>query len=247
MGRDVEAEEYERQVVSRHCYSRSEPNPPHDAVLRAHGIGIDAPADSTDSAAELPSRTYLPTDSAERKRTPLCTGLIDYAGAAIDLVAYAGVAARPTEDADSYDLESGVLLALHTRDRDGAPNWSAYQSLCLNALAILHRELTGDPPPTIEGDGWGSLFAAYGLCFAEVARVSWYGNEKHNPGQPLHHAREKSTDHADCVVRHLLDNVADPGGYDGDMRHAACLVWRAFVLTQIALERSGAPKARGAK
>lgn len=41
-----------------------------------------------------------------------------------------------------------------------------------------------------------------------VAVVSWIskrGNDKHNPGEPLHHARGKSTDHSDCVVRHLLD------------------------------------------
>src|SRR4051794_30652788 len=31
---------------------------------------------------------------------------------------------------------------------------------------------------------------------AEVAKVSFLGNAKHNPGEPMHHARGKSMDHA---------------------------------------------------
>ena len=42
-------------------------------------------------------------------------------------------------------------------------------------------------------------------ALAEVARVSKAGNDKHNPGQDMHHARGKSTDHADCLLRHLVD------------------------------------------
>ena len=29
---------------------------------------------------------------------------------------------------------------------------------------------------------------------AEVARISYLGNEKHNPGEPMHHARGKSAE-----------------------------------------------------
>lgn len=79
----------------------------------------------------------------------------------------------------------------------------------------------------------------------EVARVSKAGNDKHNPGEPLHHARGKSTDHADSLVRHLLDR----GGIDADtnMRHSAEAAWRALALLQEELEQEGlAPLARGA-
>ena len=64
-------------------------------------------------------------------------------------------------------------------------------------------------------------------ALAEVARVSVSGNAQHNPGQKLHWAREKSTDHADCIVRHLIDR----GKIDTDgMRHSAKLAWQALAL-----------------
>jgi hypothetical protein len=69
---------------------------------------------------------------------------------------------------------------------------------------------------------------------AEVARVSYVGNEQHNPGEPLHWAREKSTDHADCLVRHLLER----GTLDTDgMRHTAKVAWRALALLETELEK----------
>ena len=70
-------------------------------------------------------------------------------------------------------------------------------------------------------------------AIAEVARVSRAGNDQHNPGQPLHWAKHKSTDHADCVGRHLIER----GTVDVDgMRHSAKLAWRALALLQIELE-----------
>ncbi|MGC8520032.1 MAG: dATP/dGTP diphosphohydrolase domain-containing protein [Steroidobacteraceae bacterium] len=88
-------------------------------------------------------------------------------------------------------------------------------------------------------------------ALAEVSRVSWVGNEKHNPGEPLHHARGKSMDHADCILRHLMqrgefEDVA-VGSATYRVRHSACLVWRALALLQEELEAAGAPLARGAK
>lgn len=81
-------------------------------------------------------------------------------------------------------------------------------------------------------------------ALAEVAKVSYLGNEKHNPGQPLHHSRGKSMDHADCIIRHL----AGRGGFDGDMRESAALAWRALALLQEELEKEyGFPMPRGAK
>jgi hypothetical protein len=82
-------------------------------------------------------------------------------------------------------------------------------------------------------------------ALAEVAKVSKAGNDKHNPGQPLHHARGKSMDHADCIARHLLERgTVDPS--DG-LTHTAHLAWRALALLQEELEAEGAPLARGAK
>ena len=43
-------------------------------------------------------------------------------------------------------------------------------------------------------------------ALAAVADLSRIGNEQHNPGEPMHWAKEKSNDHADCIVRHLIDD-----------------------------------------
>lgn len=71
------------------------------------------------------------------------------------------------------------------------------------------------------------------LAVAAVAELSRIGNEQHNPGQPMHWARGKSTDHADCIVRHLIDR----GTLDSDgVRHATKVAWRALALLQTELE-----------
>ena len=78
----------------------------------------------------------------------------------------------------------------------------------------------------------------------EVAKVSYQGNLQHNPGQPLHWARGKSTDQNDTIIRHFLER----GKIDIDgMRHSAKLAWRTLALLQLELEAEGAPLARGAR
>ena len=68
---------------------------------------------------------------------------------------------------------------------------------------------------------------------AEIANVSYVGNEQHNPGQEMHWAKEKSTDHADCIVRHLVDR----GSLDTDgLRHSAKVAWRALALLQTEID-----------
>jgi hypothetical protein len=70
-------------------------------------------------------------------------------------------------------------------------------------------------------------------ALAEVARVSKAGSDQHHPGQPLHWEKGKSTDHADCIARHLLDRFSRDS--DGQ-RHAAKLAWRALALLETLLE-----------
>jgi len=73
-------------------------------------------------------------------------------------------------------------------------------------------------------------FADALLAVAEVSRV---GNEQHNPGQPIHWAKEKSTDEADALMRHLIDR----GKRDSDgLRHSAKVAWRALALLQREIE-----------
>jgi hypothetical protein len=66
-----------------------------------------------------------------------------------------------------------------------------------------------------------------------VAYCSLVGNRQHNPGQPLHWAKEKSTDEADALVRHLLER----GTVDTDgVRHSAKVAWRSLALLQREIE-----------
>lgn len=73
-------------------------------------------------------------------------------------------------------------------------------------------------------------------ALAAVARLSWKGNEKHNPGQPLHWSKGKSGDHADCLIRHLLER----GTMDPEMQesHTVHVAWRALALLQTEIERN---------
>ena len=82
-------------------------------------------------------------------------------------------------------------------------------------------------------------------ALAAVAELSYTGNQKHNPGQPLHWARAKSSDHADCIARHLLER----GMIDTDhVRHSTKIAWRALALLQEEIEAAnGLPPSRGSK
>jgi hypothetical protein len=71
-------------------------------------------------------------------------------------------------------------------------------------------------------------------ALAEIARLSKAGNDKHNPGQPLHWSRDKSTDHLDCITRHLVDaGTMDQEGFYHDVN----IAWRALANLQTLLER----------
>jgi hypothetical protein len=112
---------------------------------------------------------------------------------------------------------------------------------------------------------YSGFLAYFPAAIAGAARHSKRGNDKHNPGEPLHHARGKSTDHEDCVARHLLD-ISDIEAtikrdkesvqhfpYDQELvstllDEADALVWRAAALSQRLYETyGGAPLAPGAR
>lgn len=77
-------------------------------------------------------------------------------------------------------------------------------------------------------------------ALAEVARVSFIGNEQHNPGEPLHWAKEKSKDEPDACVRHLLESETEDGmpRLDEDNTyHAAKAAWRALAHLQRLMDK----------
>lgn len=141
----------------------STPSPAESSTPSPAGSPTPSPAESSPLSREpYGGRPYLPTNPAERKGLPICTGVLDY----------------------------------------------------------------------------------FPLALLEVARVSRMGNDQHNPGQPLHHARGKSMDQADTAVRHIMER----GGKDVDgCYHLAKAAWRILADLQLDLEHErGLPIARGA-
>ena len=74
-------------------------------------------------------------------------------------------------------------------------------------------------------------FGQFPSAMVALARHSWEGNNKHNPGMSLRDDRTKSNDDLECALRHLLE---------GDYRGAH---WRVARLHQKQLEAEGAPVA----
>lgn len=83
---------------------------------------------------------------------------------------------------------------------------------------------------------FSGVLAYFPDAIKAVAQVSKAGNDQHNPGQPLHWAREKSTDQLDAATRHLTD-YASGNKLDTDgMPHLAKAAWRCLAQLQLDLE-----------
>ncbi len=107
-----------------------------------------------------------------------------------------------------------------------------------NLVGIEHIE-TDDAPMKSEAQKrkeqplYSGCFAYFPDALLAVAELSFIGNQQHNPGQPLHWSREKSADHPDCELRHLLGR----GTLDSDgVRHSTKRAWRALADLQLELE-----------
>lgn len=111
---------------------------------------------------------------------------------------------------------------------------------------------------------WRGLFRYFPAALVGLARHSFINNERHNPGEEMHHSRSKSNDHWDCIERHMVDldgliALLERGGYtEGEqatdevresiLAEANALFWRAGALCQLMHETyGGAPIAPGAK
>lgn len=79
----------------------------------------------------------------------------------------------------------------------------------------------------------------------EVAAVCKAGNDQHNPGEPLHWAREKSTEQLDTALRHMMDHGTGTR-VDVDGRyHLAKAAWRILAELQLSIEEARGDITRG--
>ncbi len=69
---------------------------------------------------------------------------------------------------------------------------------------------------------------------ALVAYLSKVANEQHNPGEPMHWAKEKSTEELDSLMNHLIDIAANgPLSQDSDgILDAVKVAWRGMANLQ---------------
>lgn len=131
------------------------------------------------------------------------------------------------------DLALAKACAEDTVSRSSAPTMSReLRGACGEAKAEINRnDSTGRKAiPLCTG-----VLDYFPDALADVARLSKIGNDKHNPGQPLHWSREKSSDHADCIVRHQAErNEIDP---EDGVLHATKVAWRALAQLQVLIEK----------
>ena len=69
----------------------------------------------------------------------------------------------------------------------------------------------------------------------EVAKTSHAATSQHHPDKPMHWDRNKSNDHADALLRHMIDHEVNPIDDDGQL-HLSKVAWRALANLQTYLE-----------
>lgn len=82
------------------------------------------------------------------------------------------------------------------------------------------------------------LFGMFPNAAKAIAEHSLYGSEKHNPGQEVHWAFDKSTDHPGSLTRHLsAAGTVDP---ETGKSHTIGMAWRALAMLETELIQDGA-------
>lgn len=177
----------------------------------------------------------IPTDSYVRKAMPLATGCYDYFPQALEYLSKTKV-----DNIYPVNIVSSWLVLGNPEDLEQAA------LACVVGLQKLQELLTGCP--TLDRHEPGDMLdmlQLYDVALMEVARLSKHGNDKHNPGDPLHWSRGKSNDHRDTIARHLLQYAEMD---DDTFLHAAKMVWRLLAYLQILIEQKlNLPPSRGSR
>lgn len=157
----------------------------------------------------------------------------------------------------SYNNEDGGLITVLTKTQGDFTCFG-------NRLALKEEPKTTLTALTLPTDSearkeipmFSGCLRYFPAAIAGVAKISKAGNDKHNPGQELHHDRSKSLDHPDCILRHLTDlsdelaklERGENTNPEKVLAEVSALAWRALALSQVLHEKyDGAPLAPGAK
>ena len=91
------------------------------------------------------------------------------------------------------------------------------------------KPLPTDPTTRKQYPMFSGLIQYFPKACAAVSHQSWVGNQQHHPDKPLHWDRNKSPDHADCVIRHMTE---------GDW---VAVAWRAMANLEEQIEQGYDP------
>ncbi len=152
-------------------------------------------------------------------------------------------AALPLHPAQRLAFDGGFTFEdVPAKDRDADELYEASQRV--NAL---FAKAAAKPPSEVipQGDRerklapmYRGLLGYFPAALFRVAEHSMVSDRKHNPNTPEneapHWARQQSSDHADCIVRHLAEMHTNPD------YHLKAIAWRALALLQEHEERKGA-------
>lgn len=84
---------------------------------------------------------------------------------------------------------------------------------------------------------WTYLMEYFPDALLAEVEVSIAGNEQHNPGEPLHWARDKSTDQYNTAFRHLWDHGRGIKKDKDGQWHLAKAIWRLKAALQLEIEK----------
>lgn len=87
---------------------------------------------------------------------------------------------------------------------------------------------------------WDGVVLYFPDVWAEIAKVSVAGNKQHALGAKLHWDTSVSTDHANKVFRHMLDDATGSVMDEDGTFHLAKAMWRLGAMLQLRIwERDG--------
>jgi hypothetical protein len=123
---------------------------------------------------------------------------------------------------------------------DSGPVDLGFGSTLLQAAMDLDRKMAALPTDAKARKAtpiFTGCLMYFPAVWGEVAKVSVLGNQQHNPGEPLHWERGKSTDQTDSALRHMIDhgagNIRDTDG----TYHLAKAIWRLCAELQLTIEK----------
>lgn len=109
----------------------------------------------------------------------------------------------------------------------------------MNAPAKLESPVPTDAAARKKTPVWSGFVKYFPRAIVKISQVSQAGNDQHNPAQELHWAKEKSRDHFDTALRHLIDHLFNPVDTDGQL-HLAKAGWRILAALETYLEEKHA-------